>query len=56
MAGKVKAVSFIRDAFLANRFSEGPKEVIATKDYIVFGKECINQRRREIRNKRRNIF
>ena len=32
--GKVKAESFRRDAFLANRFSEGPEEVVVTKDIL----------------------
>ena len=34
LLGKVNAVSFRRDVFLANRFSEGPEEVIATKDIL----------------------
>ena len=32
--GKVKAVSFIKDVILVNRFSEGPEEGIATKDIL----------------------
>ena len=32
--GKLKVVSFRKDVFLANRFSEGPEEVIATKDML----------------------
>ena len=32
--GKVKAESFRRDACLDNRFSEGPKEMIVTKDIL----------------------
>ena len=55
MPGKVKAVFFRGDVFLANRFSERPQEVIAKKD-IVFGREHIHQRRRGIRNRRRNIL
>ena len=34
MPGKLKAACSRRDEFLANRFSEGPEEVIATKDIL----------------------
>ena len=48
MACKVKTVSFIKNAFLANRFSKGPKEVIATKGTLCLVEAVILNSRDQI--------